>query len=74
MSSLLRSGRWDSRRGTCEASTASKTTNALVHHSCDADARCCVGQSQLSSGNFESGVLARRAAFVLPVVERQRVV
>jgi hypothetical protein len=44
MNSLLRSGRCDSRRATCEASTASKTTNALIHHSCDMDALCCVAR------------------------------
>src|SRR6185436_19095750 len=42
--SLLRSGRCDSRRATCEASTASKTTNALIHHSCDMYSPCCVSR------------------------------
>jgi len=45
MSYLLRSGRCNSRRGTCEASTASKTTNALIHLSCDPDPPCCVSLS-----------------------------
>ena len=42
MNSLLRRGRYDSRRATYEASTASKTTNALIHRSCEMCAPCCV--------------------------------
>src|SRR5688572_1902077 len=46
--SLLRSGRCDSRRGMCEASTTSKDNQARIHHSCDTSAPCCVVRSASS--------------------------
>ena len=62
--SVLRRGRCDSRRATCEASTASKTTNALIHHSCDMRPPCCV----LSTGlvRCRTFVGARRAKRLVP--------
>ena len=62
--SLLRSGRCDSRRGTCEASTASKTTNALIHHSCESCAPCCVARRNPSC-NLKRAE-PRSAAFAFP--------
>jgi hypothetical protein len=35
-------------KSSCKASTASKTTNALIHHSCDMCSLCCVSSETLS--------------------------
>jgi hypothetical protein len=59
--SLLRSGRCDSRRATCEASTASKTTNAPNHHSCDMHPPCCVALVRSRSVAVETGRAATGA-------------
>jgi hypothetical protein len=67
MNSLLRSGRCDSRRATCKASTASKTTNALIHHSCEVDALCCVAKTSI--GDHERVV--GRPASRRPLLERR---
>ncbi len=64
MNSLLRSGRCDSRRGTCEASTASKTTNALIHHSCES---CAMLRRTKTSSSDPSVPVLQSAAYCRPV-------